>query len=405
MSQQPLAGMTPNPISPALRSLRVLMIVESSAGGTGRHVLDLAEGMIGQGHEVHLVHSTVRLDKLFTDRLQAPVLSRMPRMALAMGTSIHPRDLLVARAIRRYARAHGPFDIIHGHSSKGGALARLAALGTSAKAIYTLHGLIMMDPGLTRWKRAFYLGIERLLALRTARIIAVSPEEQRSAIAVGLGEGRTILIPNGVGSPQIASRDEARARIGAAPDAIVAGFVGRLVDQKAPHVLIEAFARAHRAAPRLALAIVGDGPLRQAMRDLGERLGVADHIYWLGERDAREVLAGFDLFAIASRKEGLPYVVLEAMAAAMPIVATDSAGVEILVIDGVNGFVVRRDDVAAFADRLTRLAGDPDVLESCAAASERRACDFTIEAMVDATLRAYHDAWVERDDEAPGVSL
>src|SRR5207237_6704923 len=119
------------------------------------------------------------------------------------------------------------------------------------------------------------------------------------------------------------------------------------------------FAAAAKVNPHVRLAMVGDGPLNADLRQQGQRLGIADKIIWLGERDARGVLAGFDVFALSSRKEGLPYVVLEAMAAGLPVVATASSGVEILVEPDVNGTVVPRDDAAAFAAAMRALAADP----------------------------------------------
>ena len=118
-------------------------------------------------------------------------------------------------------------------------------------------------------------------------------------------------------------------------------------------------------------------------------LGVAGRVLWLGERDARGVLAGFDVFALSSRKEGLPYVVLEAMAAGLPVVATATAGVEILVESGVNGAVVPADDVSAFAGALAALAIDPALRARYGLASKARAARFSIDAMVDRTLSAY----------------
>ena len=380
--------------------LRVLMVVESSGGGTGRHVMDLSQGLLERGCEVHLVYSTGRADRAFLDRLAGlPALRRTP---LDMRTAVHPADALAVRAVRRYLRQFGPFDVVHGHSSKGGALARLAAAGTGARAFYTLHGLIMMDPGLARWKRLFYLAVELGLSLRTAAIIAVSPEEARAAVRLGLGRSRVTLIPNGVGPAALAPREQARREIGAADDAVVIGFVGRLVSQKAPDVLLRAFAAAARAAPHARLAVVGSGPLEASLRALAAELGVAGKVAWLGERDAREVLAGFDLMALASRKEGLPYVILEAMAAGLPVVATASAGVEILVEPGVTGAVVPRDDAAAFGRALAELACDGGRRSAWGEASRARAARFTIDKMVDRTLATYRRAARPRDAE-PGV--
>ncbi len=137
------------------------------------------------------------------------------------------------------------------------------------------------------------------------------------------------------------------------------GFVGRLVSQKAPEVLLKAFVNVVNVCPAARLAMVGSGPLAAEMEALAAALGVADRVLWLGERDARGLLAGFDVFALASRKEGLPYVVLEAMAAGLPVVATTSAGVEILVEPGVNGAVVPVGDAVAFGTALAALAIDP----------------------------------------------
>ena len=366
------------------------MVVESAAGGTGRHVLDLADGMSQRGCEVHVVYSTRRLDQLFKDRLAE--LRGVRSIALPIRTSPHPADIAIVKAVRKYMRANGPFDIVHGHSSKGGAIARLAAMGTGASAFYTLHGLIMMDPLLPRWKWLMYLSLELVMAQWTKRIIAVSPEENRAAVRLGFGKSRMALIPNGISNLKLASREQARAAMGVPQDAIVIGFVGRLVEQKAPEVLIEAFAQTAKVSPQARLAIVGSGPLQGPMREFAAQLGITDKIVWLGERDARGVLAGFDLFALSSRKEGLPYVVLEAMAAGLPVVATTSAGSEILVIPGINGQVVPADDSKAFGDALISLVTDPQLLAACGDGSSQRIKQFSVDAMVESTLAAYAPA-------------
>ncbi len=384
--QQALSTPTPKAIA---QRLRILLVVESSGAGTGRHVLDLADGLKARNCEVHLIYSTGRIDARFKDRLAK--LKDVESFAVPMRTGPHPSDFRVLKTVRRYIKQHGPFDIVHGHSSKGGAIARLAAIGTGAAAFYTLHGLIMMDPGLSRIKRWFYLAIELSLSLRTSRIVAVSPEEARAAVGIGLGKARVITIPNGVESADLTPRLAARRELGLTDDVTVIGFVGRIVDQKAPHVLVEAFAATVAVAPNVRLVMVGAGPLLEPMQELGKKLNVSDKILWLGERDAREVLASFDIFALSSRKEGLPYVVLEAMAAGLPIVATTSAGVEILIEPGVNGFSVPTDDIEAFTVALIKLASEPALMLRYGRASLQKASDFTIDAMVNRTLSAYRD--------------
>lgn len=372
------------------KPIRVLMVVESSAGGTGRHILDLSQGLVRRGCEVHLLYSTVRIDKTFIDRLAA--MQHLHATPLPMRKSIHASDVAVVRAVRKYLSSEGPFDVIHGHSSKGGAIARLAALGTGVPAFYTLHGLIMVDPSLALWKRVFYFIIELGLSFRTARIIAVSPEEARAAVRIGLGRSRVVLVPNGIDRPTLAPRATARAALRFCDKDIVIGFVGRLVDQKAPEVLIDAFALAAGVEEHLRLVIVGSGPLEVALRERAARRGVAERVRWLAERDAREVLAAMDVFALSSRKEGLPYVVLEAMAAGLPVVATSSAGVEILVESGVNGAVVATGQAPAFAAALLELAGDADRRARYGRASHERVARFTVDRMVEGTLESYGTA-------------
>jgi glycosyltransferase involved in cell wall biosynthesis len=123
---------------------------------------------------------------------------------------------------------------------------------------------------------------------------------------------------------------------------------------------------------------------------------VNDRILWLGERDARGVLAAMDLFAISSRKEGLPYVVLEALATGLPVVATASSGVEILVESGMNGEVIRRDDVDGFAHALIKLVTDSNLRAQYGAAALRHAGNFTVDAMVQRTIAAYASAAPKR---------
>jgi len=363
------------------------MVVESSAGGTGRHVLDLSEGLLARGCEVHLAYSTGRIDRFFADRVTR--LNGLRRIAVPMCTNINPGDWTAVRTIRRYMRTHGPFQIVHGHSSKGGAIARLAAPGTGAHAFYTIHGLVMADSSLRTWKRLLYLGIELGLTRMTSRVIAVSPEEYRAAVRLGFGRSRVVCVPNGIAPLEFAAREDARRSIGATGDEVVIGFVGRLVDAKAPDVLLRAFARVLHQVPRSRLAIVGAGPLDRALRRLARDLNIDDGVAWLGEQDARRLLAGFDVFALPSRREGLPYVALEAMAAGLPVVATSSSGVECLVDSGVNGLVVAPGDAGAFAAALAGLARDPRRRADFGRPSRARAAHFTIEEMVDQTLAAY----------------
>jgi glycosyltransferase involved in cell wall biosynthesis len=349
--------------------------------------MDLCEGMSALGCEVHLAYAEARMDNNFRTRLGR--LRDVRKVVIPMRSSIHPSDLSAARAVRRYIREAGPFDVVHGHSSKGGAVARLAAIGSGASVFYTMHGLVVIDGGLPLTKRAIYLAAELGLGLGTTRIVAVGPEEARKAVRLGLGRRKVVTIPNGVDAHAGRSREAGRRELGLADDAIAVGFVGRLVEQKAADVLIRAFALALPDAPTARLLMIGDGPLGEPLRALATQLGVNDRILWLGEQDATAYFSTMDVFAISSRKEGLPYVVLEAMAAGLPVVATRSAGVESLVIEGANGHPVPPDDAEAFGAALRKVLCDGRHRAAMGRGSASRVRQFSVTSMVAQTLDLY----------------
>ena len=137
-----------------MNPLRILMVTEASGGGSGRHVLDLSEGLIARGCDVHLIYSPHRVDRFFRERLSQ---SGAPPHALCpMGRTIHPGDLSALRWICGYVRDFGPFDIVHGHSAKGRAGLALRRLASGTPTVYTTHGFILMDPGVPSRKRLFY---------------------------------------------------------------------------------------------------------------------------------------------------------------------------------------------------------------------------------------------------------
>jgi glycosyltransferase involved in cell wall biosynthesis len=387
------------------RPLRVLLVVESSGGGTGRHVLDLAGTLAARGCDVHLLYSPTRMDGVFAARLAA--LDGVQRVALPMRRSVHPSDLLAVVKVRRYLREHGPFDVVHGHSSKGGAAARLAAIGTGCPAMYTPHGPVFLDPDMSAAKRLLYRGIEVALSTLTTRVLAVAPEERRAMIAAGIDAGRIGLVPNGVAIPQVGvDRISLRRSLGIRDDAFAFGFVGRLVDGKAPDVLIAALAHAAaRTTANVQLVMIGGGAIEPKLRAHAEQLGVTDRVLWLGERDASTLYAAFDAFAMASRKEGLPYVVLEAMAAGLPVVATNTCGVELLVTNGVNGFVAPVDNVTAFGNAMAELASDPVRASRFGRASLARARELTVDAMADGVLATYRSVACQTHGAHRGVEV
>jgi glycosyltransferase involved in cell wall biosynthesis len=190
-----------------------------------------------------------------------------------------------------------------------------------------------------------------------------------------------------------------RTSLGVGARDVVLGFVGRLSSQKAPDVLVRAFARITPVAPHVHLVVAGDGPMRDGLVRLTGSLGLADAVTFLGHVDASSLMQAFDVMVIPSRYEGLPYVALEALNAGLPIIATTAAGCELVVQPGVNGRVVPVDDPVALADAIIPYTTDSRLRRAASCASLQRAPAFSLETMVESTLAVYDRAL---DERAPG---
>jgi glycosyltransferase involved in cell wall biosynthesis len=373
----------------AERPLRIALVTESAGGGVGRHFLDLAGGLAARGHEVVAIYSPGRIDTTFRQRQAG--LRGVRFRELPMRRSVHPLDARDAWRLARLLKGEGPFDLVHGHSSKGGALARLAGRWLRVPAIYTPHAIVTLDPTLPPWKRTLYARIECWLARSTAALIAVSNDEADHIRQLSVSSQRLYVVPNGIEQPDFPDRADARRRLGLGPEHVVVGFVGRLTPQKAPDVLLEAFALAARELPDLRLIVVGGGPLNDAVRSRIDQLSLAPRVVMLGDVVATEVLSAFDLFCLSSRYEGLPYVLIEALSAGLPIVATDVGGTRTCVTAGENGLVVPRDNVAELASALRHVAANWSLRQEMAAASTQQSSRFTLNGMLDKTLSIYSE--------------
>lgn len=369
--------------------LKILLIIESSGAGVGRHVIDLAGELVRAGHCVHLVYSPLRVDGLFARGLEELRALQVPVAPLPMKRSPHPMDAGCCLAIRRYLKQHGPFDVIHGHSSKGGALARLAGIGLPGIRVYTPHAMFTMNPGLRPAVRWVFATIERVLGWLADGVILVSEDEHRHALEVGLSAPKLFVITNGIRLRTPPPGDSGRAAFDVPADSIRVGFVGRFVPQKAPEVLLRAFATVAGRFPTARLILVGEGAMGEAMRQEAQHLGIADRVCWPGPLDGQTAMFGFDLFVLPSRYEGFPYVLLEAMAAGLPVVMTEVGGAGTLVQDGVNGFVVAPDRPDQLANALGRLLADDALRRALGARSGQRVQEFSIQKMVEKTVALY----------------
>ncbi|WP_426022818.1 glycosyltransferase family 4 protein [Brevundimonas sp. PWP3-1b1] len=362
--------------------MRILLVIEPSGGGSGRHVADLAQALIQAGHDVSLIYSPLRADSVFQDAVAALSLKALERLPMRRG--VGPWDIGALSALNRLIARLGPFEVIHGHSAKAGALVRLAKAPGAAR-LYTPHALPMMGP--LRPATMLAGAAEWLLAWKThSAIIAVSQEEAACAHRWGLPDSRLHVVPNGLAAWPSSDRQAARHGLGLPDDARIIGFVGRLCAQKDPVRFARAVRLAQAKDPRVVGVMIGDGDLAPAVRTAG-----GDAVRLLGARDAGPLMAGFDLFAMTSRYEAGSYAMIEAAALGLPIVTTDVGGVAALI------------DAGARIDRLPLDATPERLAEALLAALHHPAVTSPLKndslsaaRMAAQTLRVYRHAFVLR---------
>lgn len=294
-------------------------------------------------------------------------------------------------------------DVVNGHNPTGGLYgtlaARLAGVPVSIRTEHSIH-----YPG--RGFR-FYGPVEVALTWLAERVVCVCEASRASHAPRFPGlEGRFVTVPNGVGETPAPPRPRAATRsdLGLAPDQAVALTVGSLTPQKSQDVLLRAMAAARARAPRAVLLVAGEGRLRERLLALHAELGLGEAVRFLGPReDVPDLMEACDVFVLSSSREGLSVTLLEAMRAGRPAIATAVGGNAEAVADGVTGRIVPVGGVAALADALADLLGDPARRASLGAAAQARWRErFTARRMVDETEALYRAALAKRGRPAPG---
>ncbi len=302
----------------------------------------------------------------------------------------------------------GRFDVVHTHSAKAGALGRLAARDAQVgRIVHTYHGFPFHDFQ-SRIRRQTYIRIERSLAGFTDAFLAVGPAVAAEAIVRRIAPPervRTIGVAvNNGRAPDLSDQAEARRLLGVPPGMRVVGTVGRLDFQKAPEDFVNALARLKRSD--IYGVWIGDGPLRAKTEKLAARRGLKGRMSFLGERsDVANLLPGLDIFAMASRYEGLPCAIVEAMAAARPVVATAVNAVPNVVITGETGLLVPPGRPDLLSRALAYLIDNPAVADRLALTGRAHLGDELCPAALGAVLDETYRPEANREHPTPRGEL
>jgi len=369
----------------------VVHVLEALEGGTARHVADLVTHVAGVEHHVAVPPS----------RIGGVTAVEAVEEMEAAGATVHridmrrfpfsPRNATALWELRRLVTTLSP-DVIHGHSAAGGALARLAGVSGPTRSgrrsrprlIYTPNGLYPGAPAATT---------ERGFGVLTDRLVAVSESEARLvATRAIVPEDRIVVIRNGIDlSPPSTGGPDLRAELGIGTGIPLIGFVGRLVPQKAPGLVVEAAALLARQGVEAMTVMIGAGPLSPEVDRAIADLSLADRVRPLGHLShAANGIGQLDVLVLPSLYEGCPYAPLEAMRAGVPVVLSDATGNRDVVDHGRTGLLFPPGDAASLAGAVSLLFSDADLRHRLTTAARGRlAADFDVLDMAAATGRLY----------------
>jgi glycosyltransferase involved in cell wall biosynthesis len=369
--------------------LRILHAMRAPVGGVFRHILDLANGQAGRGHHVGIVADSLTGGQ----RADAALAEIAPRLKLgvhrlAIRRNPGPADVLVWARFMHLIWRLKP-DVLHGHGVRAGALLRMKARSQDSIRVYTPHGGSLHYPRNT-FMGALYSRLERALMNSTDLFLfesAFARDTYQRTIGIPTGLVRCVF--NGV------TADEFDAIVKAA-DATDIVYVGEFNHIKGADLLIDAVARLHSDGKPVTLTLAGDGEELEHLKAQIQKLGLTDTVRFLGHVKARYGFSKGKLLVVPSRGDSMPYVVIEAAAAGIPMVAANVGGIP-EIFGSHTDALFAPNIVGALADAIETALEDPAAAQARAKSlRERIFLHFSQKAMVDGVLAGYRDAFSDR---------
>ncbi len=369
--------------------LRILHATRAPVGGIFRHILDLANGQASRGHHVGIIADSLTGG----ERAEAALAEIAPRLKLgvyrlAIRREPLPTDVLVWAHFMRLIRRLKP-NVLHGHGAKAGAFIRLKARSRDVIRVYTPHGGSLHYP-LNTFKGALYGRIERMLMNSTDLFLF------ESAFARATYQ-RTIGVPNGlvrcVFNGVTADEFDPVAKAADATDLV---YVGEFRHIKGADLLIDAVARLHADGKPVTLTLAGDGEESEALKAQVRRLGLGEAVRFIGHVKARYGFSKGNLLVVPSRGDSMPYVVIEAAAAGIPMVAANIGGIP-EIFGSHTDALFAPNIVQAMADAIETVLEDPGAAQARAKSLRERIFQhFSQQAMVEGVLAGYREAFADR---------
>ena len=319
---------------------KVVHIVEAMLGGIRQHVVDIIENLDNAKYDIYLIYCDRRADKAFFD--EKDELEKRCTLILCneMQRELGAHDYIAYKALVKCLRDIMP-DIVHCHSSKAGIVGRMAAKRCGIHTIvYTPNAYAFETPDIGNMKKSIYVLAEKYLS-RYATTITINVSKGEMALARKYKldkEGKFTLIYNGIPDIELPSKEESKKELGLKPDVHYVGVTARCARQKDPVTFLTIAEKVVNDRDDVEFIYIGDGELMEQMQKYVIEHVLQEKVHLLGFRsDASRIVGALDVYLSTALYEGLPYSMIEAMRAGVPIIATDTVGNNELVVDGENG--------------------------------------------------------------------
>lgn len=369
--------------------LRILHAVRAPVGGIIRHILDVANGQADRGHHVGII-----TDSLTGAERGKEILAEIaPRLTLGVHRipirrEPHPADALVWANFIRVVQKLKP-QVLHGHGAKAGAFVRLIPGFKQTIRVYTPHGGSLHYPPDTN-KGKFYSRLERTLMNRTDLFLFESAFARDTyQRIIGKPSGLVKCVFNGVTAGEFDSVDTA-------DDSTDVVYVGEFRHIKGADLLVDAVAQLRTSKKPVTLTLGGDGEETEALKAQIQRLGLGDAVRFLGHVKARYGFSKGQLLVVPSRGDSMPYVVIEASAAGVPMIAANVGGIP-EIFGPYTEALFAPSSVGAMADAIQSALEDPiRSTERARLLRERIQLHFSQTAMVEGVIEGYREAFAKR---------
>src|SRR3569832_305594 len=374
----------------ANRPLRILHAVRAPVGGIIRHILDLANGQINAGHHVGIIADSLTGG----ERATAALAEIAPRLKLGVRRlAIHREPQLTDALVWArfmYLMARLKPDVVHGHGAKAGAFIRMRGRSKRFIRVYTPHGGSLHYP-LNTWRGAFYRRLERALMDNTELFLfesAFDRDTYQRTIGVP-GEGLVRCVFNGVTAEEFDA-------VTPASNATDVAYVGEFRHIKGADLLIDAIARLRADGRPVTLTLGGDGEELNALKAQVKRLGLGEAVRFIGHVKARFGFSKGKILVVPSRGDSMPYVVIAAAAAGIPMIAANVGGIPEL-FEQHKDALFAPNSAGAMADAIEQALADPAATAARARAlRDRIFMHFSHKAMVEGVLASYVEAFARR---------